>query len=155
MELEGERTRRGIWREVGALETTCSAEDFLSGVEVWVTRPQVVNRRLLGAVIVEGGGAKAGEKVERRIGKEKEHSQPTLTAQSPDVCSHDNECAAVSGGLSWCGGRDSCTVRELLPRMRSMEPRREGVTTGRRWEGGGQSEERGRGGLGKLKWMMQ
>ena len=66
MELEGERTRRGIWREVGALETTCSAEDFLSGVEVWVTRPQVVNRRLLGAVIVEGGGAKAGEKVEKR-----------------------------------------------------------------------------------------
>ena len=124
--------RRGTWRELGAQETTCSAEDFLSGVEVWVARPQVVNRRLLGAVVVEGGGAKVGEKVERRIGGGGD-SKPTSRAQSPEVCFHDNECAAVSGGLNRCGGRASCTVRELLPRMRSVKPRREVVTTGRRW----------------------
>lgn len=41
------------WREIGGLETKCSASDFLSGVDVWVKRPQVLNKRLLGAVVIE------------------------------------------------------------------------------------------------------
>ena len=43
-----------VWREIGYLETSCGTEDFLSGLEVWLKRPQVVNRRLLGAVLVKG-----------------------------------------------------------------------------------------------------
>ena len=42
------------WRETGSLETSCSAANFLSGVEVWLKRPQVINRRLLGAVLMDG-----------------------------------------------------------------------------------------------------
>lgn len=43
----------GEWREIGGLETKCSASDFLSGVDVWVRRPQVINKRVLGAVVME------------------------------------------------------------------------------------------------------
>ena len=31
----------------------CSAEDLASSLEVWIRRPQVVNKRLLGAVVRE------------------------------------------------------------------------------------------------------
>ena len=87
------REKRQAWREVGSLETSCSAADFLSGVEVWVKRPQVVNRRLLGAVLVEGDWV---------------------------------------AGTSTCGGARETTdrvfVRELLPRAKSVPPRREAVS---------------------------
>ena len=63
------------WQEIGGLETSCSARDFLSGVDVWVKRPQVVNRRLLGAVIVAtvGGGACEGTSVDGRVEENVDH----------------------------------------------------------------------------------
>ena len=90
------------WREVGGLETNCSAGDFLSGVDVWITRPQVVNRRLLGAVTVGGSGPR----------------QEGGAGQLP---------RGAGGSLE--EGEDDVVVRELLPRARSMEPRKEVVTT--------------------------
>ena len=57
----------GTWKEVGGVETDCSAAEFLSGVAVWVRRPQVVNRRLVGAVLVEGDWEKVEEMAEREF----------------------------------------------------------------------------------------
>ena len=39
------------WRLKGRLETTSSYSDFYSGVDVWIRRPNVLNRKLIGAVI--------------------------------------------------------------------------------------------------------
>ena len=43
----------GTWREVDSLETICGVKSFLSGIEVWINRPQVINRRLIGAMVLE------------------------------------------------------------------------------------------------------
>lgn len=40
------------WRLEAERTVTCSVSDFYSGVNVWLQRPNVVNRRLLGAVIL-------------------------------------------------------------------------------------------------------
>ena len=88
------------WREIGGLETNCSASDFLSAVEVWVRRPQVVNRRLLGAVIVEEEATKE-LKLEDRL-----QSDGMMT-----------------------GAEEHSLIRELLPRVKSVAPRREIVST--------------------------
>ena len=39
--------------EVDRVIVECSAEDLASSLEVWIRRPQVVNKRLLGAVVRE------------------------------------------------------------------------------------------------------
>lgn len=39
------------WKLKKSLETTCTRAGFYSGVDVWIRRPNVVNRKLLGAVI--------------------------------------------------------------------------------------------------------
>lgn len=39
------------WELKRSLKASCSVEDFYSGVDVWVKRPNVVNRKLIGAVI--------------------------------------------------------------------------------------------------------
>lgn len=90
---------KGLWREIGGLETNCGASDFLSGVDVWVKRPQVVNRRLLGAVVIEGG-------VAEREGRNRQRQGDRVVEE--DVL-----------------------VRELLPRAKSVAPRREVVSTQR------------------------
>lgn len=38
------------WELKYSLQTSCSIEHFFSGVDVWVRRPNVVNRKLSGAV---------------------------------------------------------------------------------------------------------
>jgi hypothetical protein len=40
------------WATLCESAASCSVKDFYSGVEVWLKRPNVVNKRLLGAVIV-------------------------------------------------------------------------------------------------------
>ena len=39
--------------EVDRVIVECSAEDLASSLQVWIRRPQVVNKRLLGAVVRE------------------------------------------------------------------------------------------------------
>lgn len=39
------------WVLKHSLKASCSVGDFYSGVEVWVRRPNVVNRKLLGSVV--------------------------------------------------------------------------------------------------------
>ena len=85
-----------MWREIGSLDTTCGPEDFISGLEVWVKRPQVVNRRLLGAALVKGDWDDVGG------GSESVRTPYEL--------------------------RERVFLRELLPRAKSVEPRKETVT---------------------------
>jgi len=40
------------WTVLSTADASCSVEDFFAGVDVWMKRPQVVNRRLLGAIIL-------------------------------------------------------------------------------------------------------
>ena len=89
------------WREIASVETNCSAEDFLSGLNVWLKKPQVVNRRLVGAVMVAGGGG----------GEEEEEGGSTQEDHHP-------------GGV----GTDIAIVRELIPRGKGTESRKETVT---------------------------
>lgn len=94
-------SRRRSWREIESLETGCDAADFLSGVEVWIKRPQVVNRRLLGAVLVEGDWDNLQEQQQRY-----------------------SNSAKVPGDNSNC----CIFVRQLLPRVKTISARRETVT---------------------------
>lgn len=94
--------KQWVWREIEGLETNCSANDFLSGVEVWVKRPQVVNRRLLGAVVVKEEG--------KKLKSEKKCASP----QRDGIMTRVEEYVLV---------------RELLPRAKSVAPRRETVST--------------------------
>ena len=48
-----DKNEGGTWREVDSLETICGVQSFLSGIEVWINRPQVINRRLIGAMVLE------------------------------------------------------------------------------------------------------
>lgn len=41
------------WRSVNSATTTSDFSGFLKAVDVWIERPQVVNRRLMGALIVQ------------------------------------------------------------------------------------------------------
>ena len=43
--------------EVDRVIVECSVEDFASSLDVWIRRPQVVNKRLLGAVVKEESSA--------------------------------------------------------------------------------------------------
>ena len=92
------------WREIGSVEANFSAVDFLSGVDVWVKRPQVVNRRLVGAVILKGGESylKREEAGERNI---------------------QTQCKETEKKMENC-----IFIRELLPRTKSIASRREAIT---------------------------
>lgn len=39
-----------MWKLCHCEETSCTWEEFLSGVDVWIRRPNVLNRRLVGVV---------------------------------------------------------------------------------------------------------
>ena len=41
------------FRLIASALVECSVEDFVSSLNVWIHRPQVVNKRLLGAVVKE------------------------------------------------------------------------------------------------------
>ena len=92
----------GSWREVGGLETNCSAGEFLSGVDVWIRRPQVVNKRLLGAVSFT-----------ELKGKEREGGETSQQIQPRE------------------GMANHTLIRELLPRAKIASPKREAITTKR------------------------
>ena len=93
-------------------ETAASTEGFWSAVDVWLKRPHVVNRRLVGAVVVQEGGG-----VDEWIRKQLE------------AIYKDSGWAPT--GVS-CGGHGvrKFLVRELLPRMQGLPPNKEAVFIG-------------------------
>lgn len=97
-----------------SLEAACSSEDFYSGVDVWIRRPNVINRKLLGAVIrLEGTLSSA------------------WTSKDPLVTDHvtlgELQQKAEQEGVA-NGSR--IVVRELLPRLGHVHPALELVVIG-------------------------
>ena len=133
------------WAKLASLETACSKEDFFSGLEVWLRRPHVVNRRLLGSVVLQEEAVERGREGEllrrwrggtsRAAGGREDKESIDLTECMTDGSVADNggmsrqvpnmEVAPPPTGYSL-----RCQVRELLPRMRSLLPGREAVITG-------------------------
>lgn len=118
------------WVTVCEYAASCSVEDFYSGVEVWLKRPNVVNKRLLGAVIVaendkistertlevnEDGGMVRGR-----------HSSMAVLAQL-----YCKELQRTEEGDSEVQSTVLLkrVVRELLPKMRSSSRGMEAVLT--------------------------
>ena len=52
--------------EATTLESSCSADDFLRAAAVWLERPQVLNKRLFGAVLSRGS-VREGEPFTRQL----------------------------------------------------------------------------------------
>lgn len=48
--MEGPLTQ---WETVSQLQTAADFADFLDGLDVWIRRPQVINKRLFGASILQ------------------------------------------------------------------------------------------------------
>lgn len=102
------------WRLVHSLKTTCSGGDFYSSVDVWIRRPNVVNRKLLGAVI----------RLEAPL-------SPAWASKDPIADGHvtvgELHQEPEQGGVA-SGSR--VVVRELLPRLGHVPPTLELVVIG-------------------------
>ena len=109
----------------------------------------MVNRRLVGAEIVERArGRGAEEKASPCVRDCLEGCQESVTSRCPHGCSGTESCSLEKGNAisplhdpcccygDWCtsGGVGVVTriVRQLLPRAQDVEPRREVVTMGER-----------------------
>ena len=136
------------WTKFASIETACSKEDFFSGVEVWLTRPHVVNRRLLGSVVLQEETVKRGREGEwlRSVregtgcagrGREDNDSNSPTGCMAAAITSHNygdtrHHLPNMEVALPPTGHPVPirCLVRELLPRMRSLLPGREAVVVG-------------------------
>ena len=116
------------WELLGERQVACSVENFYSSVNVWLKRPNVVNRRLLGAVEVTGveeiclstiSPLKNGEDDEVR-GRQLLRTLALLydtetRAESDSVDkASENSLRGGSAPVKLKG-----TLRQLLPKMRS------------------------------------
>lgn len=134
------------WIKFASVETACSKEDFFSGVEVWLTRPHVVNRRLLGSVVLQEEAVERGREW-GWLGRVREGTGCTgrgredCDSSSPTGCMPAGITSHSSGGTGQLlpnmevsppptGPPLRCLVRELLPRLRSLPPGREAVVVG-------------------------
>ena len=139
------------WRIEAEQPVTCSVGDFYSGASVWLQRPNVVNRRLLGAVIlyenesirpntdtdtVDTLNCPKGDIFGRRDIKdlcqsEEYHAEdkqigPHVLSQLQCVLrmvASERRDGTVSNGR--------CIVREILPKMRNMPEGLEAVIIGK------------------------
>ena len=115
----------GGWRlsAFGERECSCARADFLSAVDVWQRRPNVVNRRLLGAVEERAGAWGGGEG--RATATEKEVLASVLAMEGGGAASEEG--GGEEAEVLW-----RFAVRELLPRMSSKAPGREAILLGER-----------------------
>lgn len=136
------------WTVLSAADANCSVEDFFAGVDVWMKRPQVVNRRLLGAIIlrehvldskhpVEGhggewqwayqlhgemqGSTKQGDQLYGIAGGDLDSTAIGLGVGKQEE-THDQELEHVT-----------CLVRELLPKMKNMPSVQDNILVGNEW----------------------
>ncbi len=93
---------------MNCLEAQCSSADFHSGVNVWLTRPGVVNRKVMGAVI----------HLDHQLAYEwQDHHYNTQPGPPVTVCQVMN--APPRATAEDCSSRCRLLVRELLPRVKS------------------------------------
>lgn len=91
------------WKLNHSFETSCSSEAFYSGVDVWTRRPNVVNRKLLGAVV----------RLEAAL-------SPVWHSLDHETLSHVTVKELHSAAREQGGSR--MVVRELLPRLSHVQP---------------------------------
>lgn len=138
------------WRLEGSVSVSCSARDFYSGVAVWLERPNVVNKRLLGAVthfqtdylklvhladakVKEVGvttpGCTKGGTVDRRETDSVVYKQPENKQIDSIVLSELLQVSRLVTEESVTGApfNGKCLIRELLPKMRNMPQSLEAV----------------------------
>ena len=93
------------WELKHRLKASCSMKEFYSGMEVWVRRPNVVNRKLLGAMVRLEGPLSS-----------------SWVSKDPTTCDH----VTVKELLQQPGQEDvvdgsKVVVRELLPRSGNVQ----------------------------------
>lgn len=132
------------WVVLSEEVTSCSVEDFFSGVDVWLRRPQVVNRRLLGAVILrehvlssQGTCDPEGQwvwayQLHKELGESiKQGNQLSdSTSEHSDSVISGEEVGEVVSSSPADEGCVTCLVRELLPKMRSVPPKEDAIFLG-------------------------
>lgn len=105
-----------MWKLCSSLETSCSGEDFFSGVDVWVRRPNVVNRKLVGVVnLLEASTSPVWGRLA--------HTDPVTVRELTLQSDKENESKLF--------------VRELIPRERGAHSSHELVITGTQVGGDG------------------
>lgn len=132
------------WVVLSEEVTSCSVEDFFSGVDVWLRRPQVINRRLLGAVILrehvlssQGTSDPGGEwlwayQLHRELGESTRQGNQLSdrTSEHSDSVISGQEVGEVVSGSPADEVCATCLVRELLPKMRSVPPKEDVIFLG-------------------------
>ena len=135
------------WVVLSEKVTSCSVNDFFAGVDVWLKKPQVVNRRLLGAVILRehvlelslqgtsdppGGEWLWAYRLHRELGETtKQGSQLSgRTSEHSDSAISSRDVGEVPSGSPTDEGGVTCLVRELLPKMRSVLPKEDAIFLG-------------------------
>ena len=83
----------------GIVTVECSAEDLASSLQVWIRRPQVVNKRLLGAVVREESYPERTREMDPRI----QNFQTVYFCQNlqSGVCSRRNPLTHHPDLLTW------------------------------------------------------
>ena len=127
------------WTVLSETDTSCSVEDFFAGVDVWLRRPQVVNRRLLGAIILrehvlDSNSEPEGEwqwayQLHREVQGSAEQG-----GQLYDVDGESLDSAIIGLEVDKEDTHEkenvTCLVRELLPKMKSMPPVKDTILIG-------------------------
>ena len=115
------------WSVLSECKAACSADSFYSGVDVWLKRPNVVNKRLLGAITVLSNEDEEAKKRSSSTedsddvvrGRQVVHALARLYCEERrrDVDSSDEraEHELPEGGVAKVKG----VLRQLLPKMRS------------------------------------
>ena len=118
------------WISLYEHEASCSVEDFYSGVDVWLKRPNVVNKRLLGAVIVA-----EDDKIPTECTLEVDDSGMVRGRHASMAVLAQLYCKELQRARSEGDSEVQSTVllkgvvRELLPKMRSSSRGLEAVLT--------------------------
>ena len=133
------------WVVLSKEVTSCSVDDFFAGVDVWLKKPQVVNRRLLGAVILrehvlssQGRTSDPGDEwlwgyqLHRELGEStKQESQLSgRTSEHSNSTISSRDVGEVVSGSPADEGGVTCLVRELLPKRRSILPKEDAIFLG-------------------------
>ena len=118
------------WTNLYEHAASCSVEDFYSGVDVWLKRPNVVNKRLLGAVVVA-----EDDKISQECTLEVDDDGMVRGRHSSMAVLAQLYCKELQRARSEGNSEVQSTVllkgvvRELLPRMRSSSRGLEAVLT--------------------------
>ena len=103
-----------MWQLHSSFEVSCSTEEFFSGVDVWVRRPNVLNRKLVGVVCVHEAPLSVPDWTHL---VSEGHGGPVSVSQLSETAPEGSN-------------RSRVLVREFLCKERGLTPSRELVVKG-------------------------